>query len=99
MTIINSVFKYAVPIENVFVIDMPFGAKLLHFGNNHEEKPCLWALVRIIDGKPAKSWPRKFRLAETGHEMIIQEAKNTLQYVGTALFRDRSFVLHLFEVT
>lgn len=85
----RTVFKYPVPFDDRFTLELPCVHELLHFDNQHEQ-PCLWALVDP-ESAPMK---RSFRLAGTGHR--IEET--SLRFVGTAQFRSGSLVFHLFEV-
>jgi hypothetical protein len=86
-----TVYKYEVPFDDEFTLELPTAARLLTFQAQHE-KPCLWALV----DSEARLTKRRFRLAGTGHD--INEAERDLIYIGTAQFRGGSLVFHLFEV-
>lgn len=89
-----AVYKYAVPFEETFVLELPIGAKLLHFDNQHE-KPTLWAQV-ITD---ASLRARHFRLVGTGHDLAMEWAGvHDLVHVGSAQFYKGDLVFHLFEV-
>lgn len=87
-----TVYKYPVPLEGVFQLDLPKGARLLSFQAQRDEA-CLWALV----DPEALSETRSFRLAGTGHPIDMPAAR--LAFVGTAQFRGGSLVFHLFEIT
>ena len=84
-----SVYKYEIPFSDYFELDLPKGAKVLHF-DMQQGIPCLWALVE--PGAPTTK--RMFRFAGTGHP--IDEAPAQLKFVNTAQYR--SFVWHVFEV-
>ena len=83
------VWKYPVPFEDEFELDMPDGAELLHFGNQFE-KGQLWALVD--PSQPLAK--RTFRVAGTGHSM---DGGLYYYYIGTAQFGGGALIFHLFE--
>lgn len=82
------VWKYGIPIEDNFNIDMPYGAKMLYFGLQYD-KPRLWVLVNPSE----RMIKRRFRLAGTGHD-INEEG---LIYIGTVKMMDETLIFHLFE--
>lgn len=91
-----AIWKFRVPIEGEFVIDMPLGAKLLKFDLTPRaiaagSDLCLWAVVRVS----APRVPRRFRLVGTGEpdDRYIAFAP----YVGTAVLPGGHLVLHLFD--
>ena len=84
----KAVWKYEVPVRDEVALQMPQGAKLLHFGLQQEQQ-CLWALVSPC----APRRVRRFRLAGTGHP--IAEAG---EYVGTVLRVKDRIVFHLFDL-
>ena len=86
-----TVYKYPVPLEDEFTLDLPMAAKILTF-QTQSNVPCVWALVDP-DARPAE---RQFRLAGTGHP--INEAERDLVYVGTVQLHGGALVFHLFEV-
>ncbi len=88
----RTVYKYPLPFEAHFRLELPLGAKVLHV-DVQLGKPQLWALV---DPHSPLAW-RYFRVAGTGHE-IVQEPSR-LDYVGTFQLHDGQLVFHLFEVT
>lgn len=91
------VFKYPIPPEPQPIIELPYGAKILHFGaQGPDDLPFIWALV---DENEKVMQKRVFRLAGTGHEMVIP-GDMELTHVGTAQIGEASkFVFHLFEIT
>lgn len=86
-----TVWKYAIPIDDRFTLDMPIGALILTV-QAQQDKPQLWALV----DPDAEIESRTFRLAGTGHP--IKEESLRLLYLGTFQAHDGALVLHLFEV-
>jgi hypothetical protein len=82
-----TIWKFPVPIEDQFTIDMPEGAGVLHFGCQGAQ-PTLWAAV---DPEAAVK-PVAFRLFGTGHPIA---APAHLRYIGTCFHGP--FVWHLFE--
>ena len=85
------VFKYTVPVEDYFSLEMPGGAKVLTVQNQHGE-PQLWALVN--PDNPTET--RNFRLVGTGHP--ISENPDMLDYIGTFQLADGAFIGHVFEI-
>ncbi len=86
------VFKYEVPIDDCFSLDLPEEATVLHVEVQHEI-PQLWAL---INPNTSIKTTRRFRLAGTGHE--ITERADKLQHIGSLLMRGGGVVWHVFEV-
>jgi len=81
------IYKYPVPIDDKFVIQMPSGAFILTVQMQKSE-PQIWALV-----DPDKPLTNKtFYLYGTG-----MEVKPDLVYVGTFQMLGGSLVYHLFE--
>ncbi len=88
----RKVFKYAVPVEDVFTLDMPAGGKILSF-QAQRDRPTIWVLVN--PDAPMQS--REFRLSGTGHP--ITDYNNELYFIGTCQMMGGSLVWHLFELT
>jgi len=86
-----TVYKYPVPLDDAFGLNLPIGARTLTFAAQGEIG-CLWALV----DPHAEAETRRFRLAGTGHAINVEPER--LAYVGTALFRGGALVFHLFEI-
>jgi hypothetical protein len=84
------IFKYKMPIkENVFM-ELPMGAQLLDFKEQHNG--CyLWAMV---DPK-ANMETVHFRILGTGVEFDCE----SMSHVGTLICANGYFVWHLFRVT
>jgi hypothetical protein len=87
----RKIFKYPVPIDDVFSLNLPEGAKILSF-QAQGERPTIWVLVNP-DAPPTR---RQFRLAGTGHP--ISDYEDELQFVGTCQMKGGSLVWHLFEL-
>ena len=86
------VYKYTVPVEDYFSLDLPAGAKILTVQAQHEE-PQIWALV---DPGQQSKVRHNFRVSGTGHD--IKENKDGLSYIGTFQLAGGNFIGHLFEV-
>ena len=82
----KAVWKYPIPVEAEFGIQMPAGAKVLHVGTQRGN-PTLWALVDT-DAPPVGV---DFQIAGTGHEAP------GWTYVGTFLTTNDMYVWHLFQ--
>ena len=83
----DTIWKFPIPLEDEFELEMPLGAAILCVQVQGEE-PCIWARV---DPK-AKKHRRVFRLAGTGREIPKE-----LGYIGTFQLRGGTLVFHLFE--
>lgn len=82
------IWKYPVPISDLFTITMPAGAKLLSVQSQHGE-PRLWALV----DPEAPRVGRGLRVHGTGHDTLPDLGN----YVGTFQIRGGDLVFHLFD--
>ena len=87
------VYKYQVPLTEMFSLDLPVGAKILSFHCQREE-PNIWAL---IDEEIELTEPRDFFLAGIGHD-VPDEPDLLLTFIGTALMAGGDLVWPLFEV-
>ncbi|NIN00507.1 MAG: hypothetical protein GTO24_21215 [candidate division Zixibacteria bacterium] len=83
------IWKFAVPMAESFLIQMPEGAEMLCVQMQRDE-PQLWALV----DPDAPKAPRNFTIMGTGKKYTKQSTKN-LKYVGT--FQSGTYVWHLFD--
>jgi len=84
------IWKWALPIQDVVVIDMPVDAQPLTV-QVQNGGPQLWAMV-----DPDVEWgSRTLRIYGTGHP--IHEAPG--QYIGTFQFANGALVFHVFDVT
>jgi hypothetical protein len=86
----KTIYKYPVPIDDDFELDLPVGARLLCV-DTQRGVPNLWALVDMDPGLGSET--RRFRLAGTGHPLDDRP----LDYVGTFQLHRGSLVFHLFE--
>jgi hypothetical protein len=93
MSFHRKVWKWQTPPIDYFVLEMPKGAKILNFSNQHNQG-CLWALVDPDAEKPKEK--RVFRLAGTDH--AITESEDRIHYLGTFVAFGAHLVLHLFEI-
>ena len=87
----QNVFKYTIPVEDYFSLNLPEGAKILTVQEQHGDAH-IWALVN--PDNPTET--RNFRLAGTGHP--IKESPDTLDYIGTFQLAGDSFIGHVFEM-
>lgn len=82
------VFKYPVGVADYIHVDLPAGAKPLHFAMQGDQL-CLWALVD--HAKPMGM--RAFRMAGTG-----QVVEKCGQYVNTVFIAEGQLVFHFFAM-
>lgn len=86
------VWKYNIPEEDEFTLEIPSDAEFLSVKVQHNQV-ALWVLVN--DENPTKTY--KFRHAGTGHR--IKYDKSQLKFIDTYFYvQDGSLVFHLFEV-
>lgn len=84
------IFKYEIPLETSFTLNLPVDCKILSF-QVQRNVPCLWALV-----DPEKEpTTRHFKIIGTGHDFDYDRYKMT--YIGTIQMADGDLVWHLFE--
>ena len=86
----RTVYRYPVPLSNIFTLKMPKGAEILTAGSQHGGDAFLFALV----DPDASAEEVSFRLANTGEPISEDE----LKYVNTFQLRDGGLVYHLFEI-
>jgi hypothetical protein len=87
----RAVYKYPVPVADIFTLDLPAGAQVLSVGEQFSGQVMLWALVRPA----APTTKRHFRVVGTGHPI---RAEDNLQFCGTFLLENGGLVFHLFQV-
>ena len=87
-----TIFKYSIPIEDHFTLEMPRGAKILTV-KIQRENPQLWAMV----DSETKKEKRYFRLAGTGHP-LGEDYLKIINYVSTFQIKNLGLVFHLFEI-
>jgi len=86
------VYKYTIPVEDYFSLDLPAGAKILTVQTQRDE-PQIWA---IVDPEQRSMVPHNFRVAGTGHN--IAENRDDLEYIGTFQLVGGNFIGHLFRI-
>lgn len=87
-----TIFKYPVPIEDHFTLELPKDAKILTV-QTQRSAPHLWAMV---DSETEKE-VRYFRLSGTGHPMG-EDYLRIINYIGTFQIENGVLVFHLFEI-
>lgn len=85
-----TIWKYEIPIEDEFVIEMPDRAEIIHV-ETQDGKPQMWAIVPVFDVAMVR---RHFRLVGTGHSLQT----NGKKHVGSFMLAGGNFVGHVFEV-
>lgn len=89
------IYKYPLPGEGPFSLELPRGARVLSATGQHGI-PVMWALV----DPRAPLEERQFLLAPTGIPLHPngQDSPEPV-FLGTILLLDGRFVLHLFDIT
>jgi hypothetical protein len=86
------IWKYQLPIEDEFELNMPEGATPLAIQTQlHTDCPCLWALV---DPNLPKV-KREFRTFGTGYP--LPDSVYIKKYIGTYQVNNGHLVFHVFE--
>lgn len=84
-----NVFKYEIPLDEEFTLQLPVGARILSF-QVQDGQPMIWALVNVH--APFES--RQFLLCGTGHKINEDRIQS---YIGTIQLLEGKLVFHLFE--
>jgi len=87
----NTIWKYPIPIQNSFELELPERSAVLCVQVQHDQ-PCIWALVN----SEASLVKRKFLLLGTGQNAGAVEI-NTQSYIGTFQLREGNLMFHLFD--
>jgi len=87
-----TIFKYPIPLEDHFTLEMLKGAKILTI-QTQRGTPQLWAMV---DSETEKE-KRYFRLAGTGHP-LGDDYLRIINCIGTFQMGNGALVFHLFEI-
>lgn len=88
----KTIWKYIIPTEDEFSLDLPKEAICLCF-DTQSGIPTLWVMV----DPEAKKEKRHFRFAGTGHPLNTDKWQHT--YIDTAKFAGDQLIFHLFELT
>jgi hypothetical protein len=84
----KTIWKFEIPVEDNFVLQMPQGAEVLSV-DVQGTTPCLWALV----DPDAPKVDQHFQLRGTGHSC---EGVNAEEFVGTFMVHGGNLVFHVF---
>lgn len=94
-----TVYKYPIPLMDIFHLDLPTNAQILHFGSQNDQI-YIWAKIDT----DSELETRSFRFAGTGHDLtnLIHNRRNhvisnNLLYIGTVKIHNETLVFHLFE--
>jgi len=87
-----TIYKWAIPIEDHFILELPKIAKILTV-QTQKGTPQLWA---IVDSEMKKE-TRYFRLSGTGHP-LGEDYLRIINYIGTFQMENGALVFHLFEI-
>lgn len=85
----KTIYKYSIPIETFFSLNLPSGAKILSF-QTQMGVPVIWAIVDPEN----KMEVRHFYIRGTGHPDHSGEMDDDI-YIGT--IQTGGLVWHLFE--
>ena len=87
-----TIFKYPIPIEDHFILELPKNAKILTV-QTQKGIPQLWAMVDSETEKEA----RHFRLNGMDHP-LGDDYLRIINYIGTFQIENGELVFHLFEI-
>jgi len=82
-----AIWKFPIPLEDEFEIEMPRAAELLHVETQNDQG-CVWA--RVVPERAKEM--RKFYLRGTGHSVDMD-----CEHVGSFMLRGGALVFHIFE--
>ena len=88
----EKIYKYDIPIEEFFSIEMPEHSKILTL-QVQRSVPRIWALAEIRAGTVMEK--RHFMIKGTGHAIDTENH----EYIGTFQQNCGYFIWHLFELT
>ncbi len=86
----KAMYKYVLPEQEVFSLDLPVGAKIYHAGMQGSSY-CIWAEVNVEE---QRTLTRQFKLLATGEV----EERMDVSYLGTFIENGGEYVYHLYEV-
>lgn len=90
----KTIYKYLIPIDREFVLDLPLGAKILTVQMQTTDaggsRPCIWALVDTMVEKSK----RTLYMRGTGED---SDGTEHMLYIGTFQLDRLGLVFHLFE--
>lgn len=89
----HTVWKFELSISDYYDILIPRGAKILTV-QMQDHAICAWALV----DQNAPMVNRKFRIAGTGHQLVIEGTAVEMQYVGSVQQLGGALVWHVFDM-
>jgi hypothetical protein len=87
-----AVWKFVLLLDDEVIVEMPYGAKLLHVASQFGDPRVLtlWALVAPT-ASPAM---RRILIRGTGHPISLEDSRD---YVGTVIVADGRIVWHVFD--
>ncbi|MBA7614272.1 hypothetical protein ES703_21535 [subsurface metagenome] len=88
-----TIYKYPIPIEDHFTLELPKDARILTV-QIQRGTPQLWA---VVDPEAEKEI-RHFRLSGTGHPLGGSDFLKMSNYIGTFQIENGALVFHLFEI-
>lgn len=83
------IYKYNLPLDVTFAIDMPAGARILDV----QPQGSFISLWAIVDIDQTEIVTRSFQLVGTGHPIPMEHAS---EHIGTCQLGD--YVWHVFEL-
>lgn len=86
----RTIWKFAVPVQERFTLDLPPGAEVLHLATQRGH-PHPWVM---LDPEETARTEWRFVTVGTGHHV---PDSNWLHYIGSYQLRDGEFVFHLFQ--
>lgn len=91
------IYKYPIPFEDIFSLDLPEGARILSFGTQYETLQ-IWVLIDRYTLDP-ETKKRQFALIGTGRRLPDLVSPEThFDYIGTTTMAQGDLVWHLFEI-
>ena len=82
-----TIWKFPIPVEDRFAIEMPRDAEVLHIEAQHNHG---WMWARVAPER--KLEVRRFLLRGTGHPVDME-----CRHLGSFMLNDGALVFHVFE--
>jgi hypothetical protein len=90
----TTIWKFKLPIEDDFTLQLPKGYKILTV-QMQNEAPCLWVLVSLEEKEMETA---TFRVAGTGHPIDMENYPLGIEYINSFQMENGKLMFHLFFV-
>ena len=97
----KTIYKYEIPLQKRFILQLPENAKVLTVQTltvevkgllYKQERPFLW--IMLDTKEPLLG--REFSMIGTGHDLEVYKTQE--EYIGTFQIKKHNFVFHVFGI-